>query len=246
MNNLNCLSERKSIRRFKNDRISEDLLLKIIKASQQAPTASEFYSVIWVKEKKIIDQLPYKRENAEILIICVDFNRLNKLLQSNNQTLINLYSWVGLWGMIDASLFMQNIITACEIHKLGTVIFGGVIRKLEEYCKLLSIPKKVLPIAGLAIGYPAETPNCRPRINLETILHINKYGNSKNSLIDDTIIKNKKRQTENYYEKYGKLSESEDSYSYLKHLIYKFSDTKISETELLDFQFKIKKQLDLK
>ncbi len=243
MNDLNCLTKRKSIRNFKNKKVSNDLIIEIIKASQHAPNASEFYSVIWVKEKELISKLPYKRNNSEVLILCVDFNRLNKLLVHNKHKLANLKSWIIIWGIIDTILFMQNIITACEIRKLGSVIFGGVIRKFDEYCNVLSIPKNVIPIAGLAVGYPAENPKPRPRLDIDNILHINKYKEQENSLIFDVNLKNEKRNIEDYYNKYGKLSDDKE-YSYLKHIINKFADEKINENEILEFQNKINKHLD--
>jgi len=242
---LQLFEQRRSIRKFRNEAIPEDLIIQIIETGQRAPTAGELYSVIWVRDKMQKKSLPYRRKNAEILVVCADFKRLHYLLKSKDEEMIEMESWLFLWGLLDTGLFMQNMIMAAEALGLGSVILGGIAAEMKKVCEVLKIPKYVIPIAGLAFGYPAESPPIRPRLNYYHVLHIDCYQETViENLIDDIKRIDTSRQNEHYYEKYGKRSDDTD-YNYLKHIILKYSEQNVKTEKIDEYKQILRDQLDI-
>lgn len=244
-NLLNPLKQRRSVRRFQNRLVPEHLIIQMIEMGQRAPTASELYSVILVRDPDKRRQLPYKRENAEILVICVDFHRLRYLLKSQGEDIIEMDSWLFIWGLIDASLFLQNIITAAEIFGLGSVILGGIALEMRKVCQVLEIPKYVIPIAGLAVGYADEDPPLRPRLDINNVLHLDRYQlpDIKKLMTDIKRIE-ADRADEKYYVKYCKRCD-DNEYDYLKHTILKFSNRNIKMEQIAAYKKILNEQLNI-
>jgi FMN reductase [NAD(P)H] len=78
-------------------------------------------------------------------------------------------------GTVDVGIALGNAITAAESLGLGTVPIGGIRRSPLEYIELLNLPEYVIPVSGLCIGYPSETPDLVPRLPKEAIYHEEKY-----------------------------------------------------------------------
>lgn len=58
---------------------------------------------------------------------------------------------------------------------LGICYIGGLRNNLPEVCKLLKVPKRVIPLFGLAVGYPAQQPDKKPRLPFEHVYHEETY-----------------------------------------------------------------------
>lgn len=59
---------------------------------------------------------------------------------------------------------------------LGTVWINSL-RNIEEVRKIIKAPSSKVPVAIIAIGYPAEKPKIKPRKPLNQLVHIGTYGN---------------------------------------------------------------------
>ena len=78
-------------------------------------------------------------------------------------------------ALIDTALAAQNAALAAESMGLGICYIGGIRNDLEQVCEILETPKRVIPLFGLAVGYPAKISGQRPRLPLEHIYHENRY-----------------------------------------------------------------------
>lgn len=63
---------------------------------------------------------------------------------------------LGDYAILDAGMFLQNFMLACNKYGLGTCVEMGVIFYPEVLRSMLNIPESKLIICGLAIGYPDE------------------------------------------------------------------------------------------
>lgn len=73
----------------------------------------------------------------------------------------------------------QNALTAAESLGLGGVYIGGIRNNIESVTELLKLPKHVLPLFGLCLGWPADNPDLKPRLPAELVVH----GTSINRLM---------------------------------------------------------------
>jgi hypothetical protein len=76
---------------------------------------------------------------------------------------------------LDAALFMQNAALAAESLGLGMVMIGGLRDHPREVIRILKLPKGVMGISGMCLGYPMTIPEQRPRLPLEEVLHWESY-----------------------------------------------------------------------
>ena len=80
--------------------------------------------------------------------------------------------------MSDTAMALHNMSLVALKFGLGTCWIG--IYEYEEIKGALGIPPDLVLVGALALGYPDETPNTRPRKPLEEIIHHNRYGSKMN------------------------------------------------------------------
>lgn len=82
-------------------------------------------------------------------------------------------------ALIDAALAAQNAAIAAESMGLGICYIGGIRNNLEEVKALLKTPEHVIPLFGLAVGYPEKRTDQKPRLPFEHIYHEDEYEQDK-------------------------------------------------------------------
>ena len=79
-------------------------------------------------------------------------------------------------GAHDVGIAIQNAVVAAESLGLGAVDIGAVRFNSIEIAKELNLPKYVIPMIGLCLGYPDEEPELKPRMPLKAVLFEDKYN----------------------------------------------------------------------
>ena len=143
---------RRSIRKYTDKQIPDDLVKLLIEAGMYAPSArnTQPWHFLVVQNRKTLDELsvvhPYgkmlKQANLAILI-CGD-----KTIDKMDSYLIQA-----------CTAATQNILLAAHANGLGAVWLGVHPReeRMTGIINLLKLPRYILPISLLSIGYPAET-----------------------------------------------------------------------------------------
>jgi len=158
---------RRSIRKFKDRRVSLDLIWEIIDYARWAPSSKnrQPWEFIVTFDKKKIDFISKAKgqewicEVPAIILIISDPNKSP------------------VYHDIDTAMAVQNISLAALEYGLGTCWIG--IYENKEVKRLFKIPDNLILVGALAIGYPAETPAPRSRKSVDEILYIDEYGRSK-------------------------------------------------------------------
>lgn len=152
MDIFDIIKSRRSVRKYKNEIPSEDLIKRCIEAALYAPSArnSQPWSFIIVKEKDKIVQLskaqPYTKflEGAPYVIVALADEK-----KSNH--------WLEDMGCAIMALLL-------EAHSIGLGACWGAIynpdsmERENHVREVLEIPKNLRIIACIGIGYPDETP----------------------------------------------------------------------------------------
>lgn len=206
-NVIELLQKHRSIRKFSEEKISDEIFRTIIKSGQSAPSSSngQSYSIINVRKKDIREQLSFLAGNQQhiidsshFLIFCADLNRLENITLNANEDITEILdsAEMHLISTVDATLVAQNIAIAAESLDLGIVYIGGIRNNPIETSELLNLPYRVYPIFGMCIGYPMQEniPATKPRLPIEAVLHEDTYNSfeEKKRHIDeyDQIMKN--------------------------------------------------------
>lgn len=199
---LSVLMNHKSIRKFKEDEVSQEQLASIVAAAQMASSSSnvQAYSVIAVTEPGLKKQLAalaggqaYVEQCPVFLVWCADLYRLKRVTGQHkpDKTSYEDSTENFIVATIDAALAAQNAAIAAESMGLGIVYIGGIRNNIAEVAELLGLPDLVYPVFGMCVGVPDQEPGLRPRLPQAAVLHMNGYDPNQTmeqvKLYDETM-----------------------------------------------------------
>jgi len=163
---LDVIQERKSIRRYKEDSLPEDVLHRILDSARLAPSGKNFqpWKFILVRDAKMKEKLAAVSRGqtfiakAPIIVVACGFPERSYQRQGNYMS-----SWV-----IDVSIAVEHLMLQAQEEGLGTCWIGAFEEK--DVKKLLDIPSEVKVLALTPLGYPDEVPKDRGRKPLSEIV----------------------------------------------------------------------------
>lgn len=180
---IELLMAHSSCRSFQDKPVPEDVADTIIKCAQHAPTSSylQAYTIIKVEDKenrKALAQFAGGQEWVEkaglALLFCADLHRLDVMLDVADKNVLHneeLYTV----AVTDAALASSRALVAAQALGLGGVFVGGVRNETEKMAKLFGLPELVFPMYVVCMGYPAEVPPQRPRMDASLISAVDTY-----------------------------------------------------------------------
>jgi len=173
-----------SVRHYKPDPLPVETVETILAAGQRASTSSNLqaYSVVVVtdsaKRQKLAELCGDQKHVAEapvFLAFCADLARLERVCQLRGYTQVTGYVENFLVAAVDAAILAQNTALAAESLGLGICYIGSIRNNLPQVIDLLELPRLVVPITGMTVGWPDVEPRLRPRLPLRAVLHWEKY-----------------------------------------------------------------------
>jgi len=187
----------RSIRQYKNQKIDDKSLDLILRAASRASTTGnmQVYSVIATQDAQIKEQLweaHFKQDMVKqapvVLTFVADFNRFNKWCEQRNavpgyDNFLSFYT-----ASIDALLAAQNAALQAEDLGLGICYLGTTTYMAKRIIEILNLPKGVVPVTTVVLGYPAEAPSLTDRLPLEAIVHYDTYKDYSESDIDRLFL----------------------------------------------------------
>jgi len=184
----------KSIRKYKDKPIERELLEKIIATSCRASTTGnmQVYSVVNTTDITLKQRLAPAHFNQKmvltapnVLTFCADFNRFKRWCYANDAVpgYDNFLSFMT--AAIDVLLVSQNVAMIAEEYGLGICYLGTTLYNADSIIEILHLPKGVVPITTLTIGWPDESPKLTDRLPLDAILHQETYNNYSEARINE-------------------------------------------------------------
>ncbi len=181
---LKTILQHRTIRKYKSTPIETDTLNTILEAGTRASTTGnmQVYSIVVSTDNDIKEALwaahfkqDMVKEAPVVMTFCADFNRFNKWCRQRNtepayDNFLSFYT-----ASIDALLVAQNVAIAAESYGLGICYLGTTTYMGNEIADILELPKDVIPVTTLVLGYPDETPELTDRLPLEAVVHNEKY-----------------------------------------------------------------------
>jgi len=177
MNTLEAISQRRSIRRFKDMPISDDLIVKILNSAIQAPSGKnrQPWRFIVIKDDKRSEMIRIMREaiakvkeqggdigssewtansmeKAPVTIFIFNPYAENTPGEGHTSSVVDVQS---------TGAAIQNMLLAAQELGIGTLWICDVFYAYSELCEWLGETHEM--IAAVSFGYPDEQPNARPR-----------------------------------------------------------------------------------
>ena len=167
---IQTMLDHRSIRKYTDQTPTDETLKAIVRAGQQAPFASQYYSVLLSRNRK---RNPFK---APLLFtICVDSHKFELIMARRGWKLVANDLTLLFFGIQDAAYMAENMVVAARSLGLGSCFLGNAMFRADKIAAEYQLPKRVFPLVQLTMGYPAEDPPPRPRYPTEFALFEDKY-----------------------------------------------------------------------
>lgn len=238
---MELLKSHRTVRKYSTKDIPEEILNDILECGLRASNTGnmQLYSVIVTTGKPLKELLaplhfnqPMIREAKAVLTICVDFNRFLQWCGINTTT-TDFYSilWL-LNGFIDASILSQNISIAAEGYGIGICYLGTTLYNAREISAVLKLPRGVIPVTTLTLGYPEVVPEKTDRLPLEAVIHREIYHEYTEGQIRDIYSFKENLGTSKEFVAQNSKRNLAEVYTEVR---YKTSDSLFFSKKLFDF-----------
>ncbi|HWO96643.1 MAG TPA: NADPH-dependent oxidoreductase [Bacillus sp. (in: firmicutes)] len=205
---IKTLTNHRSFRHYLNKPVDDKELDAIIHAAQSGPSwiHGQQVSIVVVQDSARREKLAqlcghqdHINQAPVFLVFCADFYRA-KLASEMEGVSFEIADDADslLVGATDVGIALGNAIAAAESLGLGTVPIGGIRRTPLEVIKLLQLPKYVIPISGLCIGYGTNDPGLNPRLPKEAFYHKEIYNENQAEILQQynkTMTEHRKQTT---------------------------------------------------
>lgn len=178
------LLTRRSIRKYAEREVSEELLNRLMAEAARTQTMGnlQLYSVVVTRSQEMKERLapahfnqPMVGQAPVVLTICADFNRTSQWARCRKADpgYDNLLSFLN--AATDALLYTQTLCNLMDEEGLGYCYLGTTIYMPQQIIDTLRLPRLVMPVATLTVGWPAEEPPLSDRLPLESFVHTETY-----------------------------------------------------------------------
>ena len=199
------LLTRRSIRKYSSKEVSNELLNRLLNEAARTQTMGnlQLYSVVVTRSQEMKELLapahfnqPMVTQAPVVLTICADFNRTSQWARCRKAEpgYDNFLSFQN--AAIDALLYTQTLCNLMDEEGLGYCYLGTTVYMPQMIIDTLKLPKLVMPIATLTVGWPDEEPALSDRLPMESFVHKETYQGYTPADID-TYYHNKESLEEN-------------------------------------------------
>jgi nitroreductase len=179
------LMKRRSVRAFQDREVPAPLVEQLIEAANRAPSGGNIQplSIVVVTSaegrRKLFELSggqPWVKNAPLSMLFCLDFFRLKKWAEMCQTSFLGEQALNHfLIGYADLMIAAQNVVILAEGFGLGSVYIGTIQREIDETRRHFELPRHVLPLMLLCLGYPKSVPRTIPKLNREVITHREKY-----------------------------------------------------------------------
>lgn len=193
---INTLLSHRSFRSYHDKAVEDEKLDTIIRAVQAAPNWCniQHVSIIVIKDKdrrqrmaELCNGQQHIIQAPVFLVFCVDYYRTFLACRKHGQTLDDIMQDIDhlIIGANEVGIALGTAVAAAELQGLGTVPIGDARMNALEMIKELNLPKYVVPLLGLCVGYPNQDPGLKPRLPKQAVCFEERYNPELSSLLEE-------------------------------------------------------------
>ena len=194
---LDILNQHRTIRKYTHQQIDPELLNKLLETACRASNTGNMqaYSIVVTTDNELKKQLspahfnqPMITNAPVVLTFCADFNRFTKWCQQRDAEpgYDNFQSFMA--TAIDALIAAQTFCIAAESVGLGICYLGTTTYNTRDIIDTLKLPKLVVPITTITVGYPDGLSDQTDRLPLNAVVHSETYKDYSKEDIDHTYF----------------------------------------------------------
>ncbi len=177
MEAIEMIKERRSIRKYKQEKVSRDTLKLIVDAASYSPSWAnqQIARYTFVDKEELIKEIADKgvkgfayniktlQTAPGVLVLSYEIGKSGKLGGVDGDKIKE-----NMWEMFDSGIACQTFCLAAHNYGVGTCIFGVIDE--EEIAKIVDLPKTETVAAIIVYGYPESKGTVPPKKELNEIM----------------------------------------------------------------------------
>ncbi len=181
---MDAIFSHRSIRVYREQPIESEKMSRMLEAATRASTTGnmQLYSIVVTTSPDLKKALAPAHFNQSmvtgapaVVTFCADINRFSKWCRLRDaEPCYDNFAWF-VNSAIDTLLAAQNFCLQAETEGLGICYLGTTTYNAQEIAAVLNLPKGVIPITTVTIGYPAQNPPLTDRLPVEAVVHYDTY-----------------------------------------------------------------------
>ena len=169
---------RTSIRKYANRPVDDALLNRLLEEAERTQTMGnlQLYSVVVTRSEEMKRLLspahfnqPMVTQAPVVLTFCAEW----ALQRKGHPGYDNFLSYQN--AATDALLYCQRFCDLAEAEGLGLCFLGTTVYQPQQIIDVLHLPRLVMPVATITLGWPDEHPEATERLPLSAIRHDETY-----------------------------------------------------------------------
>ena len=181
------MARRRVHRHFLARDIEDDLLRLLCACALSAPSKSDLQQgdILIVRDRgkrariaAMLPGMPWAGEAPVFLVFLANGRRLPQLAQLRGKPFANDHFDLLFNATVDAAIVLATFLRAADAVGLGCCPISVIRDRAGELSALLDLPEKVIPVAGLCVGWPAEEGAITPRLSLATTVHRDRFADA--------------------------------------------------------------------
>lgn len=124
----------------------------------------------------LVPAMPWMADAPALLVFCANGRRFKHLFERRGLPFTNDHLDGFFNPTVDAALVMMNFMHAAGAAGLVCCPISMIRNAPERLAQILELPERIVPVAGLCLGYPAQTRQPNPRLRLDATFHVDRIG----------------------------------------------------------------------
>jgi nitroreductase/FMN reductase [NAD(P)H] len=184
LDELARLAARRVHRRFLARDIPQELLRLLCACALSAPSKSDLQQgdILIVRENdrrariaELLPEMPWVREAPVFLVFLANGRRVPQVAELRGKPFPNDHLDLFFNATVDAAIVLATFLRAAEAVGLGCCPISVIRDRARAVSELLELPEKVVPVAGMCLGWPADEGGITPRLALTTTVHYERF-----------------------------------------------------------------------
>ena len=172
-------------RRYQARDVAPDLVRLLSACALSAPTKSDLQQsdILIIREKAkrhaiagLLPEMPWLIEAPVMLIVLADGRRTPQLAAMRGKPFPNDHLDLFFNATVDAAIVLASFVQAAEAVGLGCCPISMIRDHAPTIADMVALPDKVVPVAALTLGWPAEEGAISPRLPLSVTVHEERYA----------------------------------------------------------------------
>jgi nitroreductase/FMN reductase [NAD(P)H] len=177
------IAGRRVQRRYLDKPVELALLRLLCACALSAPSKSDLQqadiAILTEADQRTIADLipdqPFIRTAPAFLVFLANGRRLPEISKMRGKPFPNDHLDQFFNASVDAGIVLATFLAACDAVGLGTCPISVIRDHSAKVSDMLTLPQRVIPVAGLCVGWPADKGHISPRLSLESTLHQGRY-----------------------------------------------------------------------